>query len=167
MTFLIKVEMQENELDQPVVDVGLGGKHLAPKSALDYLRSFLALTLVSGLLALGGLVTLRIADLSSIMPELPFITQVQVSVVDGTNTGIAESVGRGLTEGGWNVVSTSNLSELDPGSPTAAKTLVFITEEGYRDEAEGLESQFPGAVIAVSDQFPDPVTIVIGMDFID
>jgi hypothetical protein len=167
MPFLIKAKMQESTGGETDVVSGVGGKHLAPKSALDYLKSFLTLTLVSGILAFGGLMTLRIADLGVIMPDLPFLPQVQVSVVDGTNTGLADGVRTDLVEAGWNIVSTSSLSDIDPGSPTAVNTLVFITEEGYRDEAEALSRKFPGAIISVSDQFPDPVTVVIGMDFLD
>jgi hypothetical protein len=159
--------MEEKVTEQPDTDLGVGGKHLAPKSALDYVRSFLTLTFISGILAFGGLMGLRIADLGVIMPDLPFVPQIQVAVVDGTNTGIAQSVGAELTDGGWNIVSTSDLSEIDPGSPEAVSTLVFITDESYRDEAEGLAAKFPGSIIAVSDQFPDPLTVVVGMDYID
>jgi hypothetical protein len=159
--------MEEKATEQPDTDLGVGGKHLAPKSALDYVRSFLTLTLISGVLAFGGLMGLRIADLGVIMPDLPFVPQIQVAVVDGTNTGIAQKVGSELTDGGWNIVSTSELSEIDPGSPEAVNTLVFITDESYRDEAEGLATKFPGSIIALSDQFPDPVTVVVGMEYID
>jgi hypothetical protein len=159
--------MEDKATEQPDTDLGVGGKHLAPKNALDYIRSFLTLTVISGVLAFGGLMGLRIADLGVIMPELPFVPQVQVSVVDGTNTGIAQSVGENLTEAGWNIVSTSSLSDIDQGSPEAVNTLVFITEEGFRDEAEALATRFPGAIIAVSDQFPDSVTVVVGMDYLD
>jgi hypothetical protein len=167
MPNLIKASMDEKATEQPDTDLGVGGKHLAPKSALDYVRSFLTLTLISGVLAFGGLMGLRIADLGVMMPDLPFVPQVQVAVVDGTNTGIAQSVGAELTEGGWNIVSTSELSQIDPGSPEAVNTLVFITDESYRDEAEDLAVRFPGAIIAVSDQFPDPVTLVVGMEYLD
>lgn len=159
--------MEEKAKELPDTELGVGGKHLAPKSALDYVRSFLTLTLISGILAFGGLMGLRIADLGVIMPDLPFVPQIQVAVVDGTNTGIAQKVGAELTDGGWNIVSTSELSEIDPGSPEAVNTLVFITDESYRDEAEGLSAKFPGSIIALSDQFPDPVTLVVGMEYLD
>ena len=159
--------MEEKATEQPDADLGVGGKHLAPKSALDYVRSFLTLTLISGVLAFGGLMGLRLADLGVIMPELPFVPQIQVSVVDGTNTGLAASVGAELTEAGWNIVSTSSLSDIDQGSPEAVNTLVFITEEDFRDEAEALAARFPGSIIAVSDQFPDPITVVVGLEYLD
>ena len=159
--------MEDKAAEQPDTVLGAGGKHLAPKTALDYIRSFLTLTLISGILAFAGLMGLRIADLGVIMPQSPFVTQIQVSVVDGTNTGIAQSVGEELTEGGWNIVSTSSLSDFDQGSPEAANTLIFITVEGFRDEADGLAARFEGSIIVVSDQFPDPVTVVIGLDYLD
>jgi hypothetical protein len=159
--------MEDKAAEQPDTVLGAGGKHLAPKTALDYIRSFLTLTLISGILAFAGLMGLRIADLGVIMPQSPFVPQIQVSVVDGTNTGIAQSVGEELTEGGWNIVSTSSLSDFDQGSPEAANTLIFITVEGFRDEADGLAARFEGSIIVVSDQFPDPVTVVIGLDYLD
>jgi hypothetical protein len=159
--------MEENAAQEPDTDLGVGGKHLAPKSALDYIRSFLTLTVISGVLAFGGLMGLRIADLGVIMPEPTAVSQTQVSIVDGTNTGIAQSIGEDLTEAGWNIVSTSSLSDFDQGSPEAVNTLIFITEEGFRVDAEGLSARFEGSIIVVSDQFPDPVTVVIGLDYLD
>jgi hypothetical protein len=167
LPILIKASMEENAAQEPDTDLGVGGKHLAPKSALDYIRSFLTLTVISGVLAFGGLMGLRIADLGVIMPEPTAVSQTQVSIVDGTNTGIAQSIGEDLTEAGWNIVSTSSLSDFDQGSPEAVNTLIFITEEGFRVDAEGLSARFPGSIIVVSDQFPDPVTVVVGMEYLD
>jgi hypothetical protein len=159
--------MEDKVQEKADTELGIGGKHLAPKNAMDYIRSFLTLTAISGLLAFAGLMGLRIADLSVMMPDLPFVPQVQVSVIDGTDTGIAAAVGEELANEGWNIVSTSSLSETDPASPTSASTLIFITEEGYRDEAEGLVARFPGSIIAVSNEFPDPITLVIGLAYLD
>lgn len=163
----MKAHMEEKAPDQPDANLGVGGKHLAPKTLIDYIRSFLILTAISGLLAFGGLMGLRIADFAVIMPELPFVPQTQISVVDGTNTGLAQSVGAELRGEGWNIVSTFSLEEIDPGSPTAVSSLVFIIEEGYREDAEGLAARFPGSIIVVSDEFPDPITFVIGLEFLD
>ena len=159
--------MEDRVQEKADTDLGIGGKHLAPKNAMDYIRSFLTLTAISGLLAFGGLMGLRIADLSVIMPDLPFVPQVQVSVIDGTDTGIGSVVGEELTQEGWNIVSTASLGDTDPGSPTSGNTLIFISEEGFRDEAAGLAARFPGSIIAVSDQFPDPITLIIGLDYLD
>jgi hypothetical protein len=159
--------MEDKVQEKADTNLGIGGKHLAPKNAMDYIRSFLTLTAISGLLAFGGLMGLRIADLSVIMPDLPFVPQVQVSVIDGTDTGIASVVGDELAQEGWNIVSRTSLSDTDPDSPTSGNTLVFITEEGFRDEAAGLVTRFPGSIIAVSDQFPDPITLIIGLDYLD
>jgi hypothetical protein len=159
--------MEDKVGDKPDAELGIGGKHLAPKSALDYVRSFLTLTLISATLAFAGLLGLRIADLGVIMPDLPTVPQVQVSIVDGTNTGIASSVRDLLIEEGWNISSTASLRDIDPGSPASVNTLVFITEESFREEAEALASRFPGSIIVFSDQFPDRITLVIGLDYLD
>jgi hypothetical protein len=158
--------MEDKVQEKAGTDLGIGGKHLAPKNAMDYIRSFLTLTAISGLLAFGGLMGLRIADLSVMMPDLPFVPQVQVSVIDGTDTGIASAVGEELTQEGWNIVSTASLADTDPGAPTSTNTLVFISEESFRDEAAGLAARFPGSIIAVSDQFPDPITLIVGLDYL-
>jgi hypothetical protein len=159
--------MEDKVGDKPDAELGIGGKHLAPKSALDYLRSFFTLTLISATLAFAGLLGLRIADLGVIMPDLPTVPQIQVSIVDGTNTGIASSVRDLLIEEGWNISSTASLRDIDPGSPISVNTLVFITEESFRDQAQVLASRFPGSIIFVSDQFPDRITLVIGLDYLD
>ena len=159
--------MEDKVQEKADTNLGIGGKHLAPRNAMDYIRSFLTLTAISGLLAFGGLMGLRIVDLSVIMPDAPSVPQVQVSVIDGTDTGIASAVGEELTQEGWNIVSTSSLGDTDPNSPTSASTLVFISEEGFRDQAQALVARFPGSIIAVSDQFPDPVTLVIGLEYLD
>jgi hypothetical protein len=158
--------MEDKVQEKAGTDLGIGGKHLAPKNAMDYIRSFLTLTAISGLLAFGGLMGLRIADLSVMMPDLPFVPQVQVSVIDGTDTGIASAVGEELTQEGWNIVSTASLADTNPSAPTSTNTLVFISEEGFRDEAAGLAARFPGSIIAVSDQFPDPITLIVGLDYL-
>lgn len=163
----MKAHMEEKAPDQPDANLGVGGKHLAPKTLIDYIRSFLILTAISGLLAFGGLMGLRIADFAVIMPELSFVPQTQVSVVDGTNTGIAQQVSEELTEAGWNIVSSFSLDQIDPSSPVAVNTLIFVTEEGFRDEARALVARFPEAIITVSDQFPDPITLVIGLEYLD
>jgi hypothetical protein len=167
LPILIKVTMEDKVQEKADTDLGIGGKHLAPKNAMDYIRSFMTLTAISGLLAFGGLMGLRIADLSVMMPDLPFVPQVQVSVIDGTDTGIAAVVGEELSQEGWNIVSTTSLADTEPGSPTSANTLVFISEERFRDEADGLVARFPGSIIAVSDQFPDPITLVLGLDYLN
>ncbi len=93
------------------------------------------------------------------------VPQMEVAIVDGTNTGKAISIGEQLADEGWNIVSATSLADQDPGLEAATSTLIFLSSEAYRADAAGLLATFPGAPITVSDQFPTPVTVLIGTDF--
>ncbi len=149
---------------------GVGGKHLAPKKPIDYIVSFLTLTFLSATLAGGGIVGLQLWDAGVILSGLvaqqeDAVPQMEVAIVDGTNTGKAISIGEQLADAGWNIVSATSLADQDPGLEAATSTLIFLSSEAYRADAAGLLDTFPGAPITVSDQFPTPVTVLIGTDF--
>jgi hypothetical protein len=150
---------------------GVGGKHLAPKRPLDYIVSFLTLTFLSAALAGGGILGLQLWDTGVILSGLVAqeegaVSQLEVAIVDGTNTGKAQSIGDQLLQEGWNVVTATSLSDFDPALEPAASTLIFLSSEAYRAEASGLLVSFPGAAITVSDQFLAPITVLIGTDFL-
>lgn len=149
---------------------GVGGKHLAPKRPLDYVVSFLTLTLISAAIAGGGLLGLRIWDAGviftgTIADSAPAVPQVEITIVDGTNTGKATAIAEDLLAGGWNVLSALSLREIDPALPPAATTLIFISSEEFRPGAEALLEAFPEAAITVSEQFTSQVTVLIGTDY--
>ena len=149
---------------------GVGGKHLAPKRALDYIVSFLTLTFLSAALAGGGILGLQLWDtgviLSGLVAQDDRVPQLEVAIVDGTNSGKAQAIGDELLDEGWNIVSATSLSDLDPALEPAASTLIFLSSEAYRADAAGLLATFPGAAITVSDQFLAPVTVLIGTDYL-
>ena len=149
---------------------GVGGKHLAPKRALDYIVSFLTLTFLSTALAGGGILGLQLWDtgviLSGLVAQEDQVPQLEVAIVDGTNSGKAQAIGDRLLEGGWNIVSATSLSDLDPALEPAGSTLIFLSSEAYRADAAGLLDTFPDASITVSDQFSTPVTVLIGTDYL-
>ena len=94
---------------------GVGGKHLAPKRPLDYIVSFLTLTFLSAALAGGGILGLQLWDtgviLSGLVAQEDAVPQLEVAIVDGTNTGKAQSLGEQLAEEGWNIaVSYTHLT---------------------------------------------------------
>lgn len=165
--------MQQSFQDDFDLATGVGGKHLAPKRPLDYIVSFMTLMIISAVLASGGLLGLRLIDASVIFtgsvaeseqPSDPAVPQDALAIVDGTNTDLAIQIGEGLEALGWNVVSKVSLSEIDPSLPTSPTTLIFISDEGFRVSAEQLPDRFASAPIEVSDQFADPITILIGTD---
>ena len=150
---------------------GVGGKHLAPKRPLDYIVSFLTLTFLSAALAGGGILGLQLWDTGVILSGLVAeddsdVSDLDLTIVDGTNTGIGLSIGEQLQEQGWNVVSATNLADQDPGLEPAKTTLIFVTAQEYRGDALGLLDTFPGAIIQVSTQFLTPITVLIGTDFL-
>jgi hypothetical protein len=149
---------------------GVGGKHLAPKRPLDYIVSFLTLTFLSAALAGGGILGLQLWDtgviLSGLVAQEDRVPQLEVAIVDGTNSAKAQAIGDELLEEGWNIVSATSLSDLDPALEPAVSTLIFLSNEAYRADAAGLLATFPGAPITVSDQFLAPVTVLIGTDFV-
>ena len=81
---------------------GVGGKHLAPKRALDYIVSFLTLTFLSAALAGGGILGLQLWDtgviLSGLVAQEDRVPQLEVAIVDGTNSGKAQAIGDQLLE---------------------------------------------------------------------
>lgn len=149
---------------------GVGGRHLAPKRPLDYVVSFLTLTLLSAAIAGGGILGLRIWDAGviftgTVAESEPLVPQVEIAIVDGTNSSKAVALSDQLLSQGWNVVSATSLSDLDPALPPATSTLIFISDEEFRSGAAGLLSTFPDAVITVSEQFTSQVTVLIGTDY--
>ena len=150
---------------------GVGGKHLAPKRPLDYIVSFLTLTFLSAALAGGGILGLQLWDAGVILSGLVAedgrgVSELDLAIVDGTNTGIGLSMGEQLQEQGWSVVSATSLADQDPGLEPAPTTLIFVTAQEYRADALPLLDTFPGAVIQVSSQFLTPITVLIGTDFL-
>jgi hypothetical protein len=148
---------------------GVGGKHLAPKRALDYVISFLTLTFLSAALAGGGILGLQLWEAGVVFSDQEnndqdSILTPNLTLVDGTNSGIGPVVEKKLEELGWNVVSSTSLADLDPALEPATATLIFVTSEQYRPDAEALVATFPGATIQVSSQFSTPVTVLIGTD---
>lgn len=161
-------EVLEDEFDTVS---GVGGKHLAPKRPLDYIVSFLTLTFLSAALAGGGILGLQLWDSGVILSGLVAqngsgVSNLDLAIVDGTNTGIGLSMGEQLQEQGWRVVSATSLADQDPGLEPAPTTLIFVTAQEYRVDALPLLDTFPGAVIQVSTQFLAPITVLIGTDFL-
>lgn len=167
--------MQQIITDEFDAVEGVGGKHLAPKRPLDYVLSFLTLTIVSAAIAGGGLLGLKLWDASVIFTgsvadedttQTPLVPQVAMAIVDGTNTGLASDISDTLKAVGWNIVSAVSLNEIDPNLSTSPTTLIFIQSEEDRAAAEMLLIRFPKATIEVSSQFVDPITVLIGTDYL-
>lgn len=162
--------MSKNNPDEFDSVSGVGGRYLAPKRAVDYIISFLTLTAVSAVLAAGALSGLRFWDMNVEFPEQlteePSVPQLAIAIVDGTNSGLSVALRDELMDEGWNIVSALALDELDPNLPVTPTTLIFITQEQHRSVAKQLLTRFPQATIELSAQFIDPITVLLGADFL-
>ncbi len=164
------------EIDEFDSAPGVGGKHLAPKGPLNFIASFLTLTLISMLLAGGGVAGLRLIDAaavteSAVVQEEPIIETGlptdEIAIVDATNTlGLSTRISEELKALGWNVVADTSLSEQDASLPTSPTTLIFISSEAYQSLGLALQAEFPEATIGVSSQFEYPATVMIGNDYL-
>ncbi|MEY4994009.1 MAG: hypothetical protein RIS82_1131 [Actinomycetota bacterium] len=153
-----------------------GGRHRARRTAKDrvieWVRIFLAAIVVGGL-AYGGL---KFADNAAIFegvisnpspsPTASVETRPGVAVIDGTGTEAAGvPFSSQLVDAGFNVVVTENLVDADGNPSSIAVSTIAITDELFRADAEKLAELIGSPLVTISDQFEEPITIVLGEDY--
>lgn len=154
----------------------VGGRHRARRTAkariFEWLRVFLV-AIVVGALAYGGL---KIADNAAIFegvisnaspsPTASVETRPEVGVIDGTGTEAAGvPFSSQLVDAGYNVVVTENLVDVDGNPSSIEVSTIAITDELFRAEAEAIAKLVGAPLVAVSSQFAEPITIVLGADY--
>ena len=86
----------------------------------------------------------------------------ETKVVDAVGQdGLAGTVARKLVEKGWNVVTASNSST----GLVAEKTVIYINSDQLNDAAKALTGDLGNYSIEVSNQYIDPITVVLGADY--
>ncbi|MFM2238157.1 MAG: LytR cell envelope-related transcriptional attenuator, partial [Actinomycetota bacterium] len=86
----------------------------------------------------------------------------ETKVVDGVGqVGLAGTVARKLIDKGWNVVTAANI---DTGVP-ATNTVIYINSAQLNDAAKALTGDLGNYAIEVSNQYIDPITVVLGADY--
>jgi hypothetical protein len=75
--------------------------------------------------------------------------------------GLAGTVAHKLMDKGWNVVTAANAA----AGVTAEKTVVYINSDQLSDAAKALVGDLGNYPIEVSNQYIDPITVVLGSDF--
>jgi hypothetical protein len=86
----------------------------------------------------------------------------ETKVVDAVGQdGLAGTVARKLVEKGWNVVTASNSST----GVVAEKTVIYINSDQLNDAAKALTGDLGNYSIEVSNQYIDPITVVLGADY--
>lgn len=86
----------------------------------------------------------------------------ETTVIDGVGQGgLASSVAHKLLDKGWNVVTAEDL----PAGTTAAKTIIYINSDQLQNAANTLTADLGSYQIQVSNQYLDPITVVLGSDY--
>lgn len=75
--------------------------------------------------------------------------------------GLAGTVAHKLIDKGWNVVTAANSTT----GLAAEKTVIYINSDQLNDAAKALVGDLGNYSIEVSNQYIDPITVVLGADY--
>ncbi|MFM2384416.1 MAG: hypothetical protein RL166_290 [Actinomycetota bacterium] len=86
----------------------------------------------------------------------------ETTIFDGVGQdGLAGTVAHKLIDKGWNVVTAANV----PLGLKAEKTIIYINSDTLQDAAKALVGDLGSYTIEVSNQYIDPITVVLGADY--
>jgi hypothetical protein len=86
----------------------------------------------------------------------------ETTVFDGVGqAGLAGTVAHKLLDKGWNVVTAANV----PVGLKADKTVIYINSDKLQAAAKTLAGDLGNYSIEVSNQYIDPITVVLGADY--
>jgi len=86
----------------------------------------------------------------------------ETKVLDATGqVGLASTVAHKLIDKGWNVVTAANSQD----GIVAPNTIVYINSDQLNDAAKTLVGDLGNYSIEVSNQYIDPITVVLGSDY--
>ena len=145
-----------------------GGRHRIRRTAGVRVREFFGYTVAAALIAGVGFFALTWADSSNIFsgtvqtvaePGEPLKANA-ITVLDGTGAdGVAGKLAQKLLNKNWKVVAADNAAN------EADETTVFINASTLTPAAEELLKDLGKYPIAVSPDYTDPITVLIGKDF--
>ena len=75
--------------------------------------------------------------------------------------GLASEVAHKLLDKGWNVVTSADM----PDGVKFDKTVIYINSDQLNDAAKALVGDLGNYTIEVSNQYIDPITVVLGADY--
>jgi len=86
----------------------------------------------------------------------------ETTIFDGVGQdGLAGNVAHKLIDKGWNVVTAANV----PLGLKAEKTVIYINSDKLQEAAKTLVGDLGSYTIEVSNQYIDPITVVLGADY--
>ena len=152
-----------------------GGRHRARRTAkdriLEWIRIFVAAALVAG----AGYGTLKLVENSSVFdgylptgnssPSASVDARPEVVVLDGGTKDLAGKAGQLLKDAGYNVTGASKLVDADKKPIKIETTVVTITDELFRADAEAIAAKIGSPAVVVSPEFKTPITVVLGTNY--
>jgi LytR cell envelope-related transcriptional attenuator len=172
-----------------------GGRHRAKPSAGSRLLSFTRYASVTVALSVAGILALDVISGTSTFTDVISRAKVGVqtefnanglgvTVIDATTkAGLASKVAHNLFNAGWNVLTATNSVLLPkikdaqppvassptptatPGSTSSDKTVVYVTTSDAQSAANQLLKTLGTYQVIQSNQYADPITVVLGNDY--
>lgn len=160
--------------------VGNGGRHRAERTAKDRVLEWVSVFSVAFLVSVGGYFALQLIQNSSVFegsltggnpaPTASSQALPEITVLDGGGKDLAAGAGQLLKDAGFNVIGASVLVDSDKKPIATAKTVVIITDEILSSDAAKVAGELSTKTgtpeILVSSQFPGPITLVLGADYV-
>lgn len=152
-----------------------GGRHRARRTARDrvyeWLRIFIAAALVAGV----GYGTLKFVENSSVFsgylpnsnssPSSSADTRPGVVVLDGGDENLSGAAGQILKDAGYNVTGASVLVDANKNPVKIKTTVITITDELFRADAEAIAGKVGNPEVVISPEFAGPITVVLGSNY--
>lgn len=145
-----------------------GGRHRIRRTSVDRVREFLRYMSMSVIVAGAAYIALTWSDSQNIFNDpnpKPTVAadstlNYPVTVLDATETdGAAGKVGHKILDAGWLIVAADNAPE------KADNTVVYYSNVDYRATAAKVAAVVGKFPVKLSDQYSDPITVVLGADY--
>jgi hypothetical protein len=152
-----------------------GGRHRARRTAKDSLFEWLKIFIAAAVFAGLGYGTLKLVESSSVFegylptssssPSATVDSRPEVVVIDGGGSELAGKAGQLLKDAGFNVTGASTLVDADQKPVKIETTVVTITDELFRADAEAISAQIGSPEVVLSPEFAGPITVVLGSNY--
>lgn len=150
------------------------GRRRAARSKFAGVRDFLAYFSFAAIVAGGGLFGYQTffgggtnLDFSATgdktnTPVVDTLRVNETTIYDAVGKEqLASTVAHKLLDKGWNVVTAADM----PLGLTSEKTVIYINSDSLQDAAKAMVSDLGNYSIEVSNQYLDPIVVVIGSDY--
>lgn len=152
-----------------------GGRHRARRTAKDRVLEWLRIVIAAALVAGVGYGVLKLVENSSVFdgylpssnssPSASAQALPEVTVLDGGGAELAAPAGQILKDAGFNVIGASVLVDADKKPVDIQNTVIVITDELFRADAESIAAKLGSPAVIVSPEFAGPITVVLGADY--